>query len=136
MVKPKRLGYSLATMKLTNAIKKLTSAGFTVTEHSHGMFVAKKAGLTHHVQFTRNGGTYSDEVATIGVVQNGDKSDGMSDYCATTFCDSVKRAMELCGDWGVRLPAKAVAPIAMRAEDEDRYCDASGACFSDAEGGL
>jgi hypothetical protein len=103
LLKPNRSGYSIGTMKIQNALKKLERAGFTVVENGQ-FFTARKVGLSHYVQFTRNG--RSDDVATIGVRRNGEKDEPETDYCATSFCDSLAQAMR----WALRFSASDMQP--------------------------
>lgn len=79
-------------MKIANAIKKLNKEGFTVTE-AHGFYSAKKSGCKKLVEFHRNG--RSDEATCIGYRRENHRSDSMTDYCATFFCDSLARAIKL-----------------------------------------
>jgi hypothetical protein len=77
-------------MKIQNAINKLTKAGFKVSSDNQ-FFIAKKDGLRKVVTFIRNGS--SDETACIGYRYEEDKGDGMTDYCATFYCDTLTKAI-------------------------------------------
>ena len=79
-------------MKVTNAIKKLQKAGFTITRE-HGFFTAEKPELRRVVEFAQNG--TADEITCIGFRHKNDKSDSMTDYCATMFCDNLTQAIKL-----------------------------------------
>jgi hypothetical protein len=77
-------------MKIQNAINKLTKAGFEIITDRNS-FVAKKGGHKRVVTFIRNGS--SDDAVCIGYRYEEDKSDAMSDYCATFFCDTLTKAI-------------------------------------------
>jgi len=77
-------------MKIQNAINKLTKAGFEISTDRNS-FVAKKDGLRKVITFIRNG--HSDDAVCIGYRYEEDKSDPMSDYCATLFCDTLTKAI-------------------------------------------
>ena len=79
-------------MKITSAITKLEKNGFTIKQDSQ-LYTATKTGLRYVVEFMKNG--RSDETACVGVRAINDRSDSMSDYCATIFCKSLKQAIEL-----------------------------------------
>ena len=82
-------------MTTATAIKKLEKNGFKVTQNpNNGQFhSAKKEGSKTLVEFTRNG--REDEVSCIGIRDENDHSDSMTDYCATIFCRSLKQAITL-----------------------------------------
>jgi hypothetical protein len=77
-------------MKLQNAVKKLEKAGFKVKTNDN--FVsAKKEGHRRLVEFFVQ---RDDEVTCLGIRHEDDKSDSMSDYCATLFCDNITQAIK------------------------------------------
>ena len=80
----------LEKMKIQNAINKLTKAGFKISTDDHS-FVAKKEGHKRVVTFMRNGN--SEDAVCIGYRYEDDKSDSMTDYCATFFCDTLTKAI-------------------------------------------
>ena len=80
----------IQNMKIQNAIRKLTKAGFDIT-NAGNKYTAAKAGCKYVVEFIRNGS--SDETACIGYRHQNHFSDSMSDYCATFFCDSLTQAI-------------------------------------------
>ena len=79
-------------MTITNAIKKVTKAGFVVTQNGQ-RFSAKKAGLKYLVEFCKNG--REDMITCIGVRHEEDHSDSQSDYCATIYTDNISQAIRL-----------------------------------------
>lgn len=89
-------------MKITNAIKKLEKAGFTVT--NNGLFYfGMKAGLRSYVRFSRNGD--GDTVATVGIRTHGEQDDSQADYFATTYCDSIAQAIRWANASGSQEPS-------------------------------
>jgi hypothetical protein len=90
-------------MKLSNAIKTLERAGWTVTAEeprrscfdgrmmTPSLHWARKAGNRHSIDFIRNGD--GDEVATVRVCDLGDRDDLMADYHAGVYCDSLAQAI-------------------------------------------
>jgi hypothetical protein len=78
-------------MKLQNAINKLNKAGFNVKSNDNYFFSAKKEGHRCLVEFfvQRDG-----EITCVGFRHEDDKSDSMSDYCATMFCDNITKAIK------------------------------------------
>lgn len=79
-------------MKVTNAIKKLTKAGFTVTNYGP-TYTAKRELGKDIVSFFRNGG--SDEVVCINVRHQDDHHDLMIDYSAGCFVDNITQAIAI-----------------------------------------
>lgn len=79
-------------MTITNAIKKVTKAGFTVTQNGQS-FTAAKEGINYLVEFCKNGS--SDMITCIGVRHKNDHSDSQSDYCATIYTDNLLQAIRL-----------------------------------------
>jgi hypothetical protein len=80
------------TMTITNAIKKVTKAGFTVTQNGQ-RYSAKKEGINYLVEFIKNGS--EDAIACVGVRHQNDHSDSQSDYCATIFTNNITQAIKL-----------------------------------------
>jgi hypothetical protein len=80
-------------MKITNAIKAVSKAGFTVNQNGH-RYSASKVGTPYLVEFIKNGGD-SENAICIGVRHNTDHSDSMTDYCATIYTRNIKQAIEL-----------------------------------------
>jgi hypothetical protein len=81
------------TMTTANATKKLTKAGFTVSETRPGYYHAAKPTTPSVIEYFRNG--RSDQVVCINVRHVADKHDSQSDYCAGTFADSITQAIRL-----------------------------------------
>jgi hypothetical protein len=79
-------------MTITNAIKKVTKAGFTVTQNGK-RYSAKKDGVNYLVEFSQHGS--EDIITCIGVRHKNDHSDSQSDYCATIFTDNISQAIRL-----------------------------------------
>ena len=79
-------------MTITNAIKAVTKAGFTV-EKNGILYTASKAGCKNVVEFMQNG--REDIITCVGIRSTNDRSDSMIDYCATRFCRSLKQAIQL-----------------------------------------
>jgi hypothetical protein len=79
-------------MTIANAIKKVTKAGFTVTQNGQ-RYSAKKQGLSHLVEFSKNG--REDTITCVGVRHQNDHSDSQSDYCATIFTNNITQAIKL-----------------------------------------
>jgi hypothetical protein len=78
------------TMKVTNAIKKLEKAGYTIT-NSGMIFVAARANSNRVIEFIRNGG--SDEIAVIKVRGSGEANDPMTDYYCGSYANTITQAM-------------------------------------------
>ena len=81
-----------AKMKVANATKKLTKAGFEVT--SNGRSISAKKGR-YVINVTANGGDLTDTVATVRVRAACDLDDSQSDYSAGVYCDNVSQAIRL-----------------------------------------
>lgn len=79
-------------MTITNAIKKVTKAGFTVTQNGQ-RYSAKKEGLKYLVEFLKNGS--EDLAICIGVRHESDHSDSREDYSATIYTNNITRAIKL-----------------------------------------
>jgi hypothetical protein len=79
-------------MTIANAIKKITKAGFTVTQNGQH-FTAEKQGINYLVEFCKNGS--SDMITCIGVRHKNDHSDIQSDYCASIYVDNLSQAIRL-----------------------------------------
>jgi hypothetical protein len=79
-------------MTITNAIKKVTKAGFTVTQNGQ-RYSAKKQGLSHLVEFSKNG--REDTITCVGVRHENDHSDAMIDYSATIYTNNLSQAIRL-----------------------------------------
>ena len=79
-------------MTITNAIKKLTKAGYEVNPIFGNAYKATKAGQPRCIEFYRNG-SY-DQVATIRIRRQGDKDDCMTDYFAGYFVDTITAAIK------------------------------------------
>jgi hypothetical protein len=77
-------------MKITNAIKKLEKAGYSVT-NSGMIFVASRENQSRVIEFIRNGG--SDEIAVIKVRGINDENDPMTDYYCGSYMDTITQAM-------------------------------------------
>lgn len=77
-------------MTAANAIKKLTKAGFEVTEK--GIFITAKKDR-NVIDLAKNGG--SENIATIRVRSVCDHDDSRMDYSAGVFCDNVSQAIKL-----------------------------------------
>ena len=80
------------TMTITNAIKKVTKAGFTVTQNGQ-RYSAKKEGINYLVEFIKNGS--EDAIACVGVRHQNDHSDAMIDYSATIYTNNITQAIKL-----------------------------------------
>ena len=79
-------------MTIANAIKKVTKAGFVVSQNG-SRFSAKKEGINYLVEFSKNG--REDVVTCIGVRHEKDQSDSQADYCATIYTDNITQAIRL-----------------------------------------
>jgi hypothetical protein len=79
-------------MTTTNAAKKLTKAGFTVSEIK-GSFQASHPATAYIIEYIRNGG--SDNIICINVRTTNDKDDSMTDYFAGTWVDNITQAIRL-----------------------------------------
>jgi len=79
-------------MKSTNAAKKLTKAGFIISE-INGSFQASHPATAYLIEYIRNGG--SDNIICINVRRANDKHDSMSDYSAGTWADNITQAIRL-----------------------------------------
>jgi hypothetical protein len=79
-------------MTTTNAAKKLTKAGFTVSEIK-GSFQASHPATAYIIEYIRNGG--SDNIICINVRRANDKDDSMTDYFAGTWVDNITQAIRL-----------------------------------------
>lgn len=79
-------------MTAQNAAKKLTKAGFTVTE-INGLFQASKEGCKYIIEYFRNGG--SEEIVCINVRRPNDNHDCMTDYSAGTWAKNITYAIKL-----------------------------------------
>ena len=89
-------------MQYERTIKTLTRAGFQVTrqitqsrmhpgtEYEAG-FVARRSGSRRRIEATRQ----EDWIPTMRVVRDNDHDDIQSDYCAGTFVDTVRYAIQL-----------------------------------------
>lgn len=77
-------------MNLQNAIKACEKSG-GVNKGCDRFFSFAFAGSRYRVEFTRNGS--SDEATCIGFRHESDHSDPMSDYCATIYTKTLKRAI-------------------------------------------
>jgi hypothetical protein len=80
-------------MTTTNAAKKLTKAGFTVTEIRSGFYQATRAASSYIIEYFRNGG--SDSITCINIRHQLDKHDSQSDYCAGVWADNITQAIKL-----------------------------------------
>lgn len=99
-------------MKVTNAIRKLEKAGFTVTATSYAKpelvnaelpgavhspqalaWTATLDGSTHQVEFHRNG--RDEDVVCIRVRRSTEQDDIQSDYIAGIFVDTITQAIKL-----------------------------------------
>jgi hypothetical protein len=75
-------------MQTTNAITKLTKAGFQVTNTGNRY----QAKANHHIiRFFDQQGS----IICINVRGQNDHDDAMSDYSAGVFCDNLKQAITL-----------------------------------------
>jgi hypothetical protein len=81
-------------MTITNATRKLTKAGFTVSETYPCAFQATKENFRDVIEFRRNGGG-SENVVCIRVRRTNDLDDSMSDYSAGCFVNTITRAMKI-----------------------------------------
>ncbi len=79
-------------MTTTNAIKKLTKAGFEVSQ-TRNAFTATSPTKRHLITFYKNGG--EDQVVCINVRRPNDISDSQSDYSAGVFADTITQAIAL-----------------------------------------
>jgi hypothetical protein len=79
-------------MTAQNAAKKLTKAGFTITE-DNGSFQASKAECKYVIEYHRNG--CSEDIVCINVRRPNDKHDSMSDYFAGVWADNITQAIRL-----------------------------------------
>ena len=77
-------------MKVASAVKKLEKNGFEVTEN-RGNFFAIRGNKV--INFFRNGG--GDEITCIGVRNQNDHDDPMTDYYAGVFVDSITKAIRI-----------------------------------------
>jgi len=82
------------TNKMTtqNAAKKLTKAGFTITENN-GFIQASKEGCKYVIEYFRNG--RSEEITCINVRRPNDNHDSMTDYCAGMWAKNITHAIRL-----------------------------------------
>jgi len=80
-------------MTTTNAAKKLTKAGFTVTEIRSGSYQATSSVASHLIEYFRNGG--SDSITCICVRKANDKHDSQSDYAAGVWASNITQAINL-----------------------------------------
>jgi hypothetical protein len=79
-------------MTTINAAKKLTKAGFIVTENN-GMIQASKDGCRYVIEYFRNGG--SDSICCICVRRHNDNHDSMTDYSAGVWAKTITQAIFL-----------------------------------------
>jgi hypothetical protein len=77
-------------MTVTNAIKKLAGAGYTVTDN-HGCFSAVLPDSPNIIEFCRNGG--SEDVTSIRVRSRNDHDDVTTGYYAGIFMDNLSKAI-------------------------------------------
>ncbi len=75
-------------MQATNAVNKLTKAGFAVTQS--GNHYSAQAGR-NVIEFYQQDG----EIICIRVRSANDQDDVMSDYSAGVFCDNLSQAIRL-----------------------------------------
>ena len=75
-------------MKATNALKKLTKAGFVVTQS--GNRYSAQAGR-NVIEFHQQ----DEDIICIRVRSVNDRDDVMSDYSAGTWCDNLSQAIHL-----------------------------------------
>jgi len=80
-------------MTTTNAAKKLTKAGFTVSEIRNGFYQAASNAASCVIEYFRNGG--SDNITCICVRHPNDKHDSQSDYSAGVWADNISQAIKL-----------------------------------------
>jgi hypothetical protein len=80
-------------MTTTNAAKKLTKAGFTVTEIRSGFYQATSSAARHLIEYFRNGG--SDSIICICVRKPSDRHDSQSDYAAGVWAKNITQAISL-----------------------------------------
>ena len=83
-------------MTTANAAKKLTNAGFTVSEIRPGYYHAASQAAKCVIEYFRNGG--SDEVTCINVRRPNDNHDSQSDYCAGSWADNITQAIRLAAN--------------------------------------
>jgi len=79
-------------MTLANAIKKLTKAGFEISEGYNRGFKATFGRQV--VEFFLNGGR-EDEITCIRVRYENDNDDSITDYCAGVFADNISQAIRI-----------------------------------------
>lgn len=79
-------------MTITNAIKKVTKAGFKVTQNGQ-RYSAKKDGVNYLVEFSQNGS--EDIITCIGARHENDHSDSQQDYSATIYTNNLSQAIRL-----------------------------------------
>jgi hypothetical protein len=75
-------------MQVTNALKKLTKAGFVVEQNDK--YYSAQAGRDV-IEFHQQDG----EIICIRVRSVNDQDDVMSDYSAGVFCDNLSQAIQI-----------------------------------------
>jgi hypothetical protein len=80
-------------MTTANAAKKLTKAGFNVSEIRNGFYRASSDATKYVIEYFRNGG--SDEITCINVRSLDDKHDSQSDYCAGVWANNITQAIAI-----------------------------------------
>lgn len=78
-------------MKVSSAVAKLTKSGFTVTQDG-SRFWAKHPNSNKLISFYKNGGD-SDSITCLKARREDDHDDGMTDYYAGQFYDSMAQAI-------------------------------------------
>lgn len=79
-------------MKLSNAIKKLEKAGYTIAKTSiSNKYTATKKDQRDYIQFC----TQDDELIIIDLRRKGLDDDWTTDYHAGTYCQNLSQALRL-----------------------------------------
>lgn len=79
-------------MTITNAIKKLEKAGFTIENFENRIFYARNPKASRLIEFHRNG--RSEDVAIIHLQREGEKACHHTDYFPGFFVDTITKAIK------------------------------------------
>lgn len=87
-------------MRINSTHRKLTNAGYAIRETQHsqadglalGWIATHPSGMAE-IEYHRNG--RSDSVSSIRARKTSDRDDIITDYCAGSFANSIRKAMDL-----------------------------------------
>jgi hypothetical protein len=79
-------------MTTANAVKKLTKAGFQVTDAGRSITAQKGRNV---IDLSVNGGELAGTIATVRVRAACDRDEVQSDYSAGVYCNNVAQAIRL-----------------------------------------